>query len=1183
MKWLSLSQSNLVSYLKNIFQSGTPKVKSVLFLVLTLLPAIVIIWIWWWGADFSLGDSYPLKEINNRWLATAIIVLLVISWISFAARKRVRELEKLKLDVELTVVDPVRRDIDFQNQYLDYWKSQLIRHLGGKLNAIYQRPWYFVLGAENSGRKTLLKSSLNTLDIAPTENVVSDQNMRLHIQSLLADNAVLIMPEGELISQPPSGGDKPQLYGRLWIALLEWLSTHRARQPMNGIILTIDTLQLMTADKEARNKYISDVHMRLQEIRLTFNSQLPLYIVLTKLDQIRGFSAMFEFLELQQRDSILGVTFNLNSAEQWQEELNKFWTQWVEQLNSAFPAMMLNPVDANQRAELFSFVRQIKGLQSNIIQLISHLFANNDAKDTPRLRGVYLTSATQVGQIDDIFIQTAAAQYHLPPAPTSTWPIGETHPYFINSLFNRVLLAEPHLAAESQYWLKNHRVKLLTASACSLLVIGLLWGGWNYYYEKNYQAGQSVLTEVKAFRSTSIETGTDDNGYLQLPILNPLLDATLAYGDYRDKSGFLAEMGLYQGDKVGPYVEKTYLQLLIERFLPTLMSGLLADLNQAQPGSEEKLEILRIMRMLEDKSGRNNSIVEQYMRKRWSLAFTGQRDVQDNLMSHLNYALEHTDWQAERNQGSSSASKTFAPFTAPIASAQKELSSLSIYQRVYQTLRLKASEDLSSPLNLRNQIGPSFNAVFVSEDDDKLEIPQFLTRLGLLNYFIRQNDELIELTMLDAWVLNLSQNVKYSDSDRKEIQRQISEQYIGDYNAQWRAAMGNLEIREFDSIQDEINALEQIISGEQPLRRALQVLRDNTTLPTIDSSLSNKEQQEQMAEPQYKLLSRISREFSPQTEILVSNNGDNLQNLNQKLNELHRYLLSIQNAPVPGKAALKAVSMRLEGNNRDAIFEVSQMAKTLPEPLNRWVGELADQAWNVVQKEAIRHMEVEWNEIVVKQYNSYIAGRYPFNPNASQDVPLSEFERFFRLNGTLDSFYQQNLRPFVESNLTETADGQSLIRADILAQIEIANRIRATFFTTQGSLETQFAIEPISLSGNKRRSILNLDGQLLDYAHGRSNTVHMIWPNSMRAGIESKLTLVPGASGKSPRSLSFNGPWAQIRLINSGKLTNVRQNTFDVKFNIDGGDMTYRVYVDEADNPFFGGLFTRFHLPDTLY
>ena len=126
------------------------------------------------------------------------------------------------------------------------------------------------------------------------------------------------------------------------------------------------------------------------------------------------------------------------------------------------------------------------------------------------------------------------------------------------------------------------------------------------------------------------------------------------------------------------------------------------------------------------------------------------------------------------------------------------------------------------------------------------------------------------------------------------------------------------------------------------------------------------------------------------------------------------------------------------------IRDRSQMAKTLPEPLNRWVGDLSDQAWNVVQKEAIRYMEVEWNENVVKQYNAYIAGRYPFNPKSKQDVPLSEFERFFKPNGTIDSFYQQNLRLFVENNLIENMEGQSLIRPDVLEQIEIANRIRDT-------------------------------------------------------------------------------------------------------------------------------------------
>ncbi|MGM3371549.1 ImcF-related family protein, partial [Escherichia coli] len=135
---------------------------------------------------------------------------------------------------------------------------------------------------------------------------------------------------------------------------------------------------------------------------------------------------------------------------------------------------------------------------------------------------------------------------------------------------------------------------------------------------------------------------------------NPVRDATLAYGDWGDRSR-LAEMGLYQGRRIGPYVERTYLQLLEQRYLPSLFNGLVKEMNAAPPESEEKLAVLRVMRMLEDKSGRNNEVVKQYMAKRWSEKFHGQRDIQAQLMSHLDYALAHTDWHAERQAGDGDA------------------------------------------------------------------------------------------------------------------------------------------------------------------------------------------------------------------------------------------------------------------------------------------------------------------------------------------------------------------------------------------------------------------------------------------------------------------------------------------------------------------------------------------------
>ncbi len=48
--------------------------------------------------------------------------------------------------------------------------------------------------------------------------------------------------------------------------------------------------------------------------------------------------------------------------------------------------------------------------------------------------------------------------------------------------------------------------------------------------------------------------------------------------------------------------------------------------------------------------------------------------------------------------------------------------------------------------------------------------------------------------------------------------------------------------------------------------------------------------------------------------------------------ELHRYLLAIQNALVPGKSALKAVQLRLDQNSSDPIATRQMKVKTLCSP-----------------------------------------------------------------------------------------------------------------------------------------------------------------------------------------------------------------------------------------------------------
>ncbi|WP_161538822.1 type VI secretion system membrane subunit TssM, partial [Escherichia albertii] len=701
--------------------------------MLILVWFFLLVWIWWKGPTWTLYEEQWLKPLANRWLATAIWGIIALVWLTVRVMKRLQQLEKIQKQQREEAVNPLSVELNAQQRYLDRWLLHLQRHLDNR-RYLWQLPWYMVIGPAGSGKTTLLREGFPS-DIIYAPEGAHGAEQHLYLTPHVGKQAVLFDIDGTLCAS----ADADILHRHLWEHALGWLKEKRARQPLNGIILTLDLPDLLTADKRRREYLLQILRSSLQDIRQHLHCQLPVYVVLTRLDLLQGFAALFQSLNRQDRDAILGVTFTHRAHENdnWRTELNAFWQTWVDRMNLALPDLMV--AQNHSRASLFSFSRQMQGSREPLASLLEGLLDGENMN--VMLRGVYLTSSLQRGQMDDIFTQSAARQYRLGNNPLASWPLVDTAPYFTRSLFSQALLAEPNLATESRTWLMRSRRRLTIFSITGGVAALLLIIGWHHYYNGNYQSGITVLKQAKVFMDVPPPQGEDDYGNLQLPLLNPVRDATLAYGDWGNRSR-LADMGLYQGRRIGPYVEQTYLQLLEQRYLPSLFNGLVKEMNATPPESEAKLAVLRVMRMLEDKSGRNNEVVKQYMAKRWSEKFHGQRDIQTQLMSHLDYALAHTDWHAERLAGDSGAISRWTPYDKPVVAAQKELNKLPVYQRVYQSLKTRALGVLPADLNLRDQVGPTFDQVFRSADDNKLVVPQFLTRYGLQSYFVKQRDEL---------------------------------------------------------------------------------------------------------------------------------------------------------------------------------------------------------------------------------------------------------------------------------------------------------------------------------------------------------------------------------------------------------------------------------------------------------
>lgn len=589
-----LPTPRLLSGLKSALRPAMPRFKVSAFWLLILAWIFLLVWIWWKGPTWTLYEEQWLKPLANRWLATAAWGIIALVWLTVRVMKRLQQLEKMQKQQREEAIDPLSVELNAQQRYLDRWLLRLQRHLDNR-RFLWQLPWYMVIGPAGSGKTTLLREGFPS-DIIYAPEGARGTEQRLYLTPHVGKQAVIFDIDGTLCAP----ADADILHRRLWEHALGWLKEKRARQPLNGIILTLDLPDLLTADKRRREHLLQTLRSRLQDIRQHLHCQLPVYVVLTRLDLLQGFAALFQSLNRQDRDAILGVTFTRRAHENddWRTELNAFWQTWVDRMNLALPDLMV--AQTHTRASLFSFSRQMQGSREPLVSLLEGLLDGENMN--VMLRGVYLTSSLQRGQMDDIFTQSAARQYRLGNNPLASWPLVDTAPYFTRSLFPQALLAEPNLATESRAWLMRSRRRLTVFSTTGGVAALLLITGWHHYYNGNYQSGITVLKQAKAFMDVPPPQGEDDYGNLQLPLLNPVRDATLAYGDWGDRSR-LADMGLYQGRRIGPYVEQTYLQLLEQRYLPSLFNGLVKAMNAAPPESEEKLAVLRVMRMLEDKTG----------------------------------------------------------------------------------------------------------------------------------------------------------------------------------------------------------------------------------------------------------------------------------------------------------------------------------------------------------------------------------------------------------------------------------------------------------------------------------------------------------------------------------------------------------------------------------------------------
>jgi type VI secretion system protein ImpL len=373
------------------------------------------------------------------------------------------------------------------------------------------------------------------------------------------------------------------------------------------------------------------------------------------------------------------------------------------------------------------------------------------------------------------------------------------------------------------------------------------------------------------------------------------------------------------------------------------------------------------------------------------------------------------------------------------------------------TLKQDAQEQMSTALDLRNEVGPAFDVVYrpvaISAHEaaqERIALPFLLTAKGYRDYFEPNSEGVTDLAMIDQWVLGERRRIDYSEEDRKALAQRLRTLYEADYVDSWRRALNLFSVTDFRDLPHAVTVLQHVTGPAAPLRRLLETVRDNSELyPSIP-----------MAEGQVAVLTAaqeagpqqgvgIRRAFAGLSELLVAK-GDKptyYEEILGAVNAVHDYTKAVNDSPDRGKAALVTVLNRFSLTGVDPISTLQRLATGLPEPVNLQVKKLADQTAQVLVIEALRELEKRWDTDVYSFYQQRLGGRYPFTANGS-DASLEDFEAFFGPQGRLQQFHDQYLKVFIKDNLDALYSdnrGGYLVRTEVLEQLQAAARIRETF------------------------------------------------------------------------------------------------------------------------------------------
>ncbi|EOX4082378.1 type VI secretion system membrane subunit TssM [Vibrio alginolyticus] len=1147
------------------------------------------IFIWVVGPLIAIAGYEPLKSDFQRLVTILVLVLL---WAIFNVTKqhkqKVKEDESIQtlLEVDSLSDKEAASEIDLMRERIEQAVKVVTKTHKGK-RSLYDLPWYVLIGPPGTGKTTVLKQS--GLEFPLGDSLGSDSIAGVggtrHCDWWFANKAVLIDTAGRYTTQD----SQEKVDSKAWHGFLGLLKKYRTQRPINGAIVTISLASVMSQTRTERSLHARAIKSRLQELKNQLGMQFPIYVLLTKMDLVAGFNEFFADLSKEEREELFGFMFprEVDDERGVISLFNKEFHGMLERLDARMLRILETEDDLDKRALIFEFPKQLRVLQANLDEFLAEIFAQNSFEEPALIRGVFMLSSVQEGLPVDKLMNESTNGLGLNRLALAKSQTG-SHSYFVKNLFDKVIFKEQLLGTVNRHYQKQSGwMRRGVYIGCTTLLLGAsaLWFmsyKWNSQLIVDTNEQASHIDAMIGAQSLDFEADIVS----AVETLDRLMTLPLGkQSDYGDADS-VKRFGLYQGDKVSQAANNAYSDALTQYYAPLLLDSLVSEMESNQQHREYLYETLKTYLMLFNPDKYQQDEVLAWFNFYFERQYPGElnADLRRRLLQHTQYLLGND------GQG-------FTYNTAAVTSAREVLTQMSLPERAYQRMKIQFSKSHVPSFRLTDVLGPKGLEQFERASGKPLSqgISGFYTYNGFHSIFQIQINRTVKSLMEENWVYG--DDLKAHEIDQDSAIQGVQSRYYQDYVNEWKTLIEDIQLKQAPSLE---LATEQarVLSGvERPIESLLRAIQKEVALSKVSLSENQKAASEvagKVAKVKFSNTADRLDMYLPEengfnvalpgkeveshfSEILRLGEQD-FDDIQQAMVNLRSYLSDLSSSGNNQKIAYKSI---LDGTvTQDVAASFARAKELLPRPFNQWLGELSQESVKFAESGSKDHLNQLWVTQVVRPYQRTIAGRYPFEPNASREVRLKDFKRFFGYGGTLDAFFQEYLEPFVDTSKSRWRLEKEIgVRPETLMVFQRAQRIRQSFFESDNSLRVEFGMKPVYLDQHITRFVLELGRQDLVYKHGPARAKSLSWP----AGQDQTRIVFTPPESKREIAHTYEGEWGIFKLLDQSlKARPESRKDNIVMIDLKGNKVQLELIPSSAINPFWSNEMERFRCPRTL-